>query len=219
MIPEIKINQHLRDAIPLPQQIGGSDIALVTGGNATGKSLLRKLFYFKIKQLYPKCTVWHFSQELKKSHHSRVFLGDESDESTGFITVKNTLKAIRLIKDEANLEDKSYFIIYDEPEIGLSEETSLSLALRLKDFLIKCPKALMGMVVLTHNRNFVNVLKDLPSLEWLNLDGFSTAHEWLDREIKPTDLEHLLEIGNNRWRSVSSSLKKIKESKDGSGSK
>lgn len=109
-----------------------------------------------------------------------------------------------------SLSDTGYIII-DEPEIGMSEEAQLSLAY----YLIKClplfKKSKIGLMLITHSRvildiinhyvvfNNVNleniVLEDwvdsIPEFSFVNLDGYKTIEDYLNREIKSLDLSTL----------------------------
>lgn len=192
--------------MPFPEEIGGTRVLLVTGGNCTGKSLLRRIIHCRMKS--DGCEVWQFSQQLKTAHFARVFLGDEDEESTGFITAKNMLKTLRLVDEES--KDKR-FIIWDEPEIGLSEESQIGLAQKLRTAFDRQRKNLIGVVFLTHSRIFVQILKDMPSLQWVSLDGYATPDAWITRKLEAVDPELLREQGFQRWRAVNKAMEAIKK--------
>jgi len=207
MIPELTINNEIRKVVPLPEVIGGTRVMLVTGANCSGKSLLRRIIHVRMQD--KDCRVWQFSHQLRAhSPFGRVFLGNEDEESTGWITVKNILKVVRHVEEGL---DKRHFFIWDEPEIGLSEESQLGLAQRLGTVFNRQRKNLVGVVFLTHSRIFVQALKDIRSLQWISLDGYETPDAWLGREITSADPDVLKETGIQRWRAINKVLDAMKK--------
>jgi predicted ATPase len=207
MIPNLTINNEIRKVVPLPEVIGGTRVMLVTGANCSGKSLLRRIIHVRMQE--KDCTVWQFSHQLRAhSPFSRVFLGNEDEESTGWITVKNVLKVLGHVEEGLG---KPHFFIWDEPEIGLSDESQLGLAQRLTTVFNRQCKNVVGVVFLTHSRIFVQALKGIHSLQWISLDGYETPDAWLEREIKPANLELLKETGRKRWCDISRALDAVRK--------
>lgn len=152
----------------------------VVGGNACGKSLLRRAI---VQKLYydEKLFVAHFSQEARsKGGFERAFVYGSEDESTGYLTISSLLKNFRQDRD------KPWVTVCDEPEIGLSEESQIGLGIWLRDRMTEDMPNLLGMVVVTHSRHVVSALSKCDGFRLLDLDGkHNTAEEWLDRDIVP----------------------------------
>lgn len=99
----------------------GKELLVVTGANASGKSLVRRLFQVFVKKR--GFEVIHLSQEGRDAGgFARVFVyGSEGDEATGVISAKTLVKGFRTSRNR----DNEHLMIYDEPEIGMSEEAEM----------------------------------------------------------------------------------------------
>jgi len=93
-----------------------------------------------------------------------------------------------------NKKDKSYLVI-DEPEIGMADESQLGIALYLKSKMPEILENSLGIMIITHSKFVVRELKD--NADFFYTDYDMTANEWLERDlrIQPMDLMHRL----NDW--------------------
>ena len=90
--------------------------------------------------------------------------------------------------DSENKRDRSYIII-DEPEIGMADESQLGIALFLKNRMSEILENSLGIMIITHSKFVVRELKD--NADFFYTDYDMTADEWLERKIIPTDFEDL----------------------------
>jgi predicted ATPase len=208
MIPNVlkDIRPDLLFALGLePSDFGDSKLIVVTGDNATGKSMLRRIYSTFLKKNHKIETI-HLSQQARATGGvERAFVyGDETSESTGYITIGTFITGFRTSRGREN----EHILLWDEPEIGLGEEAQLGAVNYIIDQLKDWPSKLRGVVVMTHSRIFVRALKDVEGCRFVNLHGkFKTADEWLDRKIVPADLEEVRTRGIETWRKVSAILK------------
>lgn len=183
-------------------------ILIATGENASGKSLFRRLYLTAIKEYYPKIKeVMHISQQGRcQEGIVRAFVyGAEDWEATGVIS----LRTFKAGFDTSHGREHPHIIIWDEPEIGMSEETQMAagqyVAKRCKDW----PENLKGLIFTTHSRHFAAALKDLHGVGFLNLGNkYKTLEAWIDREIVPNDYETLMDHALERFRDFNERFEK-----------
>ena len=123
-------------------------LCVITGPNASGKSLVRKILAARYQQNHVEYI--HTSQEKRASSSGiqRVFIyGDEAEDSTGFNSVKMVLTAIRTGQGR----EKPFGLMLDEPEIGCSEETAAAIGIRVARDL-ETMTHLDGLYIITHSR-------------------------------------------------------------------
>jgi hypothetical protein len=203
--------EELADAIGVdPDFDTSTQVLVVTGANAAGKSLLRKFMQQVVRQDHDLECI-HLSQQGRASSGiQRAFLyGDESWESTGCISCHSLLGSITT----SRAREKDHMIILDEPEIGMGEELQAGSGLWLKEQLADWPEHLSGMVIMTHSRNFVREIMKFNGATFYNLEGME-KDEWLNREIVPANPEDVKTLGRERFRKISKILKDIKSDKE-----
>lgn len=172
-------------AIPLDGKV-----TVLTGSNNSGKSLIRNQMTFRIRdEVEGKRRIFQTSMELRSASQPSLgafssFAHDDSWLSTSFQTISSIRKVLALLDGE---ENPAYLVI-DEPELGLGEETQLSVALLLNEELPK--HNFLGALIITHSRIMVTHLK---FDHFFNLDGIINAEDWLARPMIPTDLAALEE--------------------------
>lgn len=175
-----------------------SPLIIVTGDNASGKSFIRRLVQSACKEKNIECI--HLSQQGRcNSGIPRLFIyGAEDEESTGYNTANMLLMSFQTSKSRNN----KHVLVYDEPDIGLSDEYAAGAGIRLRKFIEKKPKYLKGIVIMSHNRH---ILKELLPLKpnHLNLTDNKTLEEIVNRKIVPNvKLEKLQEQGLETWRKI-----------------
>lgn len=183
--------------------IGNEKLVIVTGENATGKSFIRRIYQSAIK--LKKQEVIHLSQEGRSSSGiARAFVyGDESYNSTGSNTAHTITTGINTCQGREN----PHYIIWDEPDIGLSEKYAGGAGVAIRKFVENLPKFTQGVVVITHSKALVRQLLPInPS--HLRLGGCPKIEEWINRVEEPGDLEELRERNHNTFRAIQSILNK-----------
>jgi hypothetical protein len=182
-------------------------LCVITGPNTSGKSLLRKVIHSRYSDR--KWTYVNVSQEGRctSTGIQRLWIyGTETDESTGYNSVKMCLKMIQ----SAQSYTDSFGVMLDEPEIGCSEEVQAAIGHRLvRDF--DSMTHLHGLYVVTHSRELVRALLPLNPTHWrLSEDGM-TLEEYVNRSVTPVDLDEVLTVGKDRWHAVSQVIKAAKK--------
>jgi len=183
------------------------NVMVVVGDNASGKSLLRRLFQAFLHDEEGNPEVMHLSQQGRANPgFGRCFIyGSEDDEATSVISARTLIKGMQTSRGR----EKPHFMVYDEPEIGMSEESALGASLWIKEQLTEdWPKHLNGFIVCTHNRHFATCLMELPNSKfvWMHQPD-ATIQDWIGREIVPINPQELMDAGHSGRRKFSGILR------------
>jgi len=103
-------------------------------------------------------------------------------------------------------------IMFDEPEIGCSEETQAGMGIRIAkelDTLVH----LREMYIVTHSRQLVKQLLPLNPTHWRLAEDGMTLQQFVEREVVPTDLDALKEEGLVKWRIVEKIMEEKRKKK------
>ena len=186
-------------------------LLLVVGPNACGKSFLRRIISMNLHPTKgPQTELIHLSQQDRSSAgggEKPFIYGSEDWESTGYITARTFWTGMKTSRGR----NKSHVLLWDEPEIGMGEELQLGTSQWLAKQLTDWPKHLLGVVLLTHSRIFVENLKDFPETKFFSFDGHKNPQEWLDRKILPVQPEEVLSCGIEKFRTLSAWLNRRKK--------
>ncbi len=178
-----------------------SPLTIVTGDNASGKSFIRKMVQSMCSMKQPKkIECIHLSQNGRCTEGvMRSFVyGSEVDESTG----RNTVQTLLTSMTTSHNRETPHLIVYDEPEIGLSDEYSAGIGIRLREFINDKPELLFGVVIITHNQHLIKELLEI-NPDHLNLSNDKTLTDIANREIVPNrDLEGLIEKSRKSYREI-----------------
>lgn len=175
------MEEYIDYLVNISDSIDPTKITILTGRNAGGKSLIRKLLSesLRIKLNKKKVLIPHASQEIRtKTISSMGALGSMTHDMEWLATSKNTLYTINHILKMNNVD---YFVI-DEPEIGCGEELQLGMCDYLNE---KFKDIKTGCLIITHSKNIV---KNLNHDIFINLEKMS-EQEWLDRIPKKISIE------------------------------
>lgn len=174
-------------------------ITILTGNNGSGKSLIRKQLPFKIQKFFKKDNIEDIKGYIKSISMdtrtaSRPEFGALSTSLHDVDWLNTSMQTVTLIDsllDNITKSDNTQYVVLDEIEIGLSEETMLALVLHLNKKLKKLitNKYIIGVLIITHSRI---VVKNLESDYFINMENLS-KDEWLNRKIIPTNLKELKE--------------------------
>jgi hypothetical protein len=187
---------------------GSQKLAVVTGENASGKSLFVRIVA-ALAQNDELLPVSVSIRERTEGGMRKAFMfGDEQDQSTGATSVKTIATAFR------NL-DRPSILIVDEPELGLSDGYARALGEFIGREARTVPKKCRGVLVVTHSRWLVRGvmlgLVDAPTHVAVAADAAPRAglQDWLDEDEFRTvdDLLALRDVGLDRWRRVNRILK------------
>lgn len=157
---------------------------ILTGSNGSGKSLIRKIIWSRIKSELESSGV-----EVKENGHLVASVSMErrtnssllgfgalnclARDSTWSPTSQETFHFI-----DGLLETSDRYLVIDEPEIGMAEEMQLLLCQFINEKLQTLNSH--GVLIITHSRTIV---KNLVHDQFINMDGLG-EDEWLSREVK-----------------------------------
>lgn len=190
---EYNYEQHIDSICELADKINLDNITILTGRNAGGKSLVRKLLRQNVMDKTGKSKVFipHASQEVRtKSNPEMGGLSSMAHDLEWLATSDNTISTIdKVIVDNAD------YIIIDEPEIGIGEELQLGLADYINEKLRdrKC-----GVLIITHSRTSV---KNIKHDNFINLEGM-TEDEWLNRTPEKISVEDFKKFSSGLFIAV-----------------
>ena len=204
----INIEDHIDNLIEIRDKIQLNEVTILTGDNATGKSVIRKTLWQHVNDLLgieeQKSFVSDISMERRTALHpglggGGVFLRDCGWTPTSMETYR-FIKGIFQILDDDNKKISKRFIVLDEPEIGASKEVQKAFAKYINNFYEKIHdnNKCYGLLVITHSDE---IIKNLKCDNFLNIQGL-TKEEYLNREIKDIDLEEIDNFSLELFRGI-----------------
>lgn len=210
-----RLDKHITRIIEVAESIQPNRLTILTGSNGNGKSFIRKLMNSKMGEKFPDRNVKHLVTEIsmqKRTDVNNPLMGsgfgftffDNPQYPTSISTYNLIDRLLHSCVDSENKRDKTYIII-DEPEIGMTDESQLGIALFLKRRLSEILENSLGIMIITHSKFVVRELKD--NADFFYTDYDMTADEWLERKIIPTDFEDLRIQSMNLMRRLNDWLK------------
>lgn len=178
---------------------GNEQLLTVTGDNASGKSIFRRA----ITQLSRKSglEVMHFSPEGKAKGGivGSMIYGPEDDRSTGCNSAGTILKAL----STSSSRESDHVIVFDEPDIGLSDEYAAGAGREILKFCQETNRRgrVKLVVIISHRRCFMRELIPL-SPSHLALGHEQDLRQWIDRPIVPKDLGELKTADRRMFRAI-----------------
>lgn len=205
------LDEHINRLVDIMDKIELNKVTVLTGGNALGKSLIRKQLPFRISDKLEKLGIKHdikhcvTSTSMQARTESRPDWGALSSimhDMPWSSTSDSTIHALKqLLKDR---EEKKYFVI-DELEIGMSREVAVGTTEYVNKHLPKLLSTSHGLLVITHSADVVRTLKhDV----FINIEGL-TEEKWLNREVEPVDPEDIEKWAGKLFRRVEDRSKKV----------
>ena len=102
-----------------------------------------------------------------------------------------------------NPESSKRYLVLDEPEIGMTKESQLGLALLIKKT--------YGVLIISNSEYFISRLANIGV--FLNMDGYESVDEWANRTIIPTDFSKLSKESSDLYRYFVENKKKCTNKK------
>ena len=194
-----RLDKHITRIIEVAESIKPYRLTILTGSNGNGKSFIRKLMNSKMGEKFPDRDRRHLISEISMQKRTDVcnpLIGtgfgftffDNPQNPTSVSTYNLICRLLYSCVDSENKKDRSYIVI-DEPEIGMADESQLGIALFLKSKMPEILENSLGIMIITHSKFVVRELKDRADFFYTDYD--MTADEWLERNIMPTDFEDL----------------------------
>lgn len=179
---------------------GSGRLLVITGDNASGKSLFARLLSARAKQIHNLETM-RISMELRSSAgiHQAFVYGDEAWQSTGIISVHSITGGIKACRTRTN----PHVILFDEPDVGLSEGYQAAVGSLIAKFTSDMPTKTQYCVVVTHSRRLVRQLVQCKP-HFLRIGDSKTLEEFLQepRDCSIADLLALKNTANERFRTI-----------------
>ena len=192
------IDAHIDRIIDVVDEIvenGIGKVTVLTGGNACGKSVIRKLLPGSLsgKLGIDKGEAGHLvcstSMQLRTSGSSNYGIiasgmARMSADLPWLSTSEQTVNLVQQLFDncvKVEDESKKKFIVIDELEIGMSKETQLGACIWLNKIIKENKEKILGVLVITHSDT---VVQNIESDNFINIDGMN-REEWITREITP----------------------------------
>lgn len=165
-------------------------ITVLTGDNASGKSLIRKLLWQSVCEQTnddrkPAQAIVDMSMERRTGSYASLgaLSGIFRDDSW----VATSVASIRFIENITHYTEEKQinkrYLVFDEPEVGCGEEVQLGIANFINSKKEYFEKYTLGVLIITHSKHIV---KNIECDEFFNLEG-KTKEEWLNREIVAKD--------------------------------
>ena len=184
------LNKHIDHIIDICNSIPTDKITILTGGNALGKSLIRKqlTFYISNKKDIPanEAVISVSMQTRTESRPEYSALSGMTHDLPWCSTSDSTINLLNSMLSHA----KNKFIVIDELEIGMSREVQAGVCHMLNEKFPDILKNNYGILVITHSED---VVKNLKHDNFINIEGMS-EEQWLTRDIIPVDPSDL-----NTW--------------------
>ena len=179
-------------------------IMVVTGPNASGKSFVRRMIASACKKTDVECIALSVERRTSSGTLATMIYGDETHTPTGLITAQTIITGFNTASERNN----KCLLLYDEPEIGMSEELQWASVRYMKEQMDNPPEQLQGLVVITHSRIFAKHLVEDAGATFVNMGGqYPTLESWLNRPVDINlDIQALSETSLEKFRAISKLL-------------
>lgn len=198
-------------AIPYIWVEGSDPLIVVLGDNASGKSFFRRILSAISAGAEQKIEVMPISMQGRSQNFGGLrgmIYGDESWESTGVNSSRTVTSGVKTCLSRTN----PHVIIWDEPDIGLSDDYAAGVGLEIAKFSAETTDRTIASVVITHRKALVEQLVPThPHYVYLgDLNGPKNITEWLQRPTRVRSLAELREASDVRFKAIL----RIEKSKD-----
>jgi hypothetical protein len=200
-------------AIPYVWVPGEGNLVVVTGENAGGKSFFRRCAASVARQEEnKKMEVISISMEGRRQVAYNIGLvfvyGDEEHDATGVNSIRTVVTAISTCQSR----EADHVVIWDEPDLGLSEGNAASVGSALADFSLALPEHTKGAVVITHRKALVKeLLRAKPHYLYLGSeDAPESLQAWVDAPPVVKPLNKVLKDAHKRFLAISTILKDVR---------
>lgn len=176
---------------------GDSKLVLVTGENATGKSFLRRVIAVALREHEIESIALSMQFRTAGGIERCFVYGDENNSATGSLSANSVVGAITTSRGR----DTKHAIVWDEPDVGLSDNYAAGAAEEILEFANDPPKNLLFAMVTTHRRAMLERLA-VGKPHHLRLGDEKTLKEVLAAKIEPTRLSDLRDRNLRLFRAI-----------------
>lgn len=178
-------DKAIDDIIDAIEKIQFGRVIILTGENGSGKSLIRKLIPYQLRNKNDGkiVEVASTSMDMRTGLHPEMggmssFVRDTSWTATS----QNSFYFLKGLVSST----KDRFVVIDEPEIGMSDSLKLSLGVWLNDKLPELLANNKGVMIITHSKDLIRQIKH--EHDFINIQGLS-EDEWLNEKPSLIDIE------------------------------
>lgn len=214
-ITEKILDEHIDKIINVVKNIKENKITVIVGQNGTGKSLIRKQMDVRLRRHYQtdRHMIRQVSQQLRTELRSDMgalacIAMDDPDSPTSMASYICTQKILDYDKD------KKYYIVLDEAEIGMSEESICGFCNYLDTQIPDLLEYTLGIMIITHSSIIAEHFITKYDCDFYNI-GYNSVdtdfNRWRNRTIKPTNFEWLEQWSDALFRRVQKRSRIIKD--------
>lgn len=226
---------RVENIVEIMKHINPEKVTILTGSNGGGKSMIRQQYSMKFQKETGRKSKT-ISMQLRTSCNSEWgAMASAMLDNEWSPTSANTIHLINGAFRAAGIYDvpepgeikaipETGYLVLDEPEIGMSEETVLALSEWLQTIIPALEKLRIGLMIITHSKLLVeNMWYMLPGgyshkyiehdrIDFVNLDGLS-INEYTDsnHRLVPSDLK--LINANYMFNAIDERMHKVEEEK------
>lgn len=210
------LDEHIDKLVDVINSIKENRITVIVGANGTGKSLIRKQLNVRLIKDYNehRNMVRHISQQLRTELRSDMgalaCIGMDSPTDPTSISSYDLINSVM----NYDMESKKYYIVLDEAEIGMSEESIFGLVQYLDSKILSWLQNTLGIMIITHSRVIAEHIVNSYDCDFYNIGYNSVSQDfdaWKNRVVKPTDFEWLAEWSTCLFHRVNERSKSIKK--------
>ena len=195
-----KAIENIIDAI---DKIRFDRVTILTGENGSGKSLIRKLIPYQLKEKNggELVKVASTSMDRRTGLHSEMGgAGVFCRDNEWVATSSNSLGFIKGLLNST----KDRFVVIDEPEIGMSDTLKISVGNWLNKNLPELLDRNKAVMIITHSKDLVKEITF--DHDFINIQGL-TEEEWMNEKPKLIDLDEWEERNDELFKALQKRLK------------
>ena len=187
---------------------GEHKILILTGDNASGKTLFAKLLQQKARDLHKMTSFFVGMNTRTVGGIRRAFMyGDDTEDSTGSISVNAINGCLRTCR---GTEDEHYAVL-DEPGIGLSDSFLAPLGTVIGRFAKEeIPEQTKGLILITHSRSLVKSICGYCKPYHIRFGDKLSLEEWIKNGSPVKTEEELLNLYRTSGTTSSQVEKRIR---------
>lgn len=208
------LDAHIDHLIDIMDEIEPNKVTVLTGGNALGKSLIRKQLVFTLDRKLTDLGIEHDKKHIIAS--TSMQLRTENRPEFGALssamhdlpwcsTSESSLHCLnQLLRED---RDEKRFYVIDELEIGMSREAQVGVTQFLNEKMKNFMNKTWGVLIITHS---ADVVRSIKHDKFINIEGL-TEEQWLNREIEPLDPEVLSTWATELFCAIRDREKEVRE--------
>lgn len=202
------IESHIQKIIEIVKGIKKNRLTILVGQNGCGKSLIRKQLGVRFSNEFNDSNKTHtkaVSMQLRTEQ--RAEYGALSTVMHDSSYVPTSLTSFNLVQSMMKCTENkiSDYLILDEIEIGMSEESILGMSKYMLENIDTWVNNSLGLLLITHSRVLVQELMSNYDCDFVYL-GYNEIEydydKWLTRNLTPTDFEYLSEWSDKLFKTV-----------------